>query len=109
MLDQKIVAGLIERLSALNWWPHGNVAARNDILDALNSARNEIIATAVVNEWIKSSPDAPKPADIYRLISELSPAVRPLPVERPEVTGSETDAEMDRKWEQMKQWMGEGR
>lgn len=68
MIDARVAEGLLDRLSGLNWFPRDNDQAQQDLAEALMTARNDIIATYVVNEWVRTQREAPKPADLREMI-----------------------------------------
>lgn len=68
-LDPHIVNTEFERLKALNYFPMDE-GVQNELKRALNSAPNEIVMAAAVNEWMETQSERPTPADIYRVIRE---------------------------------------
>lgn len=68
-IDPKVLAEQFERLRALNYFP-SDESVQKEIRNAMKSAPNEILLTAVVNEWLKTHTERPTPADIYRLIRQ---------------------------------------
>lgn len=68
MIDRKIAQTQIDRLAGLDWFPKDNPAAIKDLRQALEASATDVIAMAVVSDWVESNREAPKPADLRRLI-----------------------------------------
>jgi hypothetical protein len=69
VIDGKVCAHLIERLSGLSYYPRDNVQAGKDLIGALMSAFTDAIAVSVVNHWVENYTEAPKPAQLRALIT----------------------------------------
>lgn len=68
MINRGHAGNEIGRLIGLNYFPTDRKAVA-ELVTALSFARNEIIATAVINDWLESSSERPTPADIRRLVA----------------------------------------
>jgi len=72
MIDPKFATEQIERLSGLNFFPKpvkgdtASIAAFKELRLALECANSDSIGKRVVDDWIRTSPDAPKPAELRR-------------------------------------------
>lgn len=69
MIDRKVAASQVERLSGLNWYPREN-APLHELNLAAEAAYNEFILAYVVDEWLKYQTEAPKPAQLRGMIWE---------------------------------------
>lgn len=110
MVARNVARAQITRLAGLDCFvpTELRVAALDELARALAAAPDEIIAVGVIEEWLRTETEWPKPAQIYRLIEQHSEARRlAAPTQRPEpLRGDETDEEIDRRWEQFKRWNG---
>lgn len=68
MIDKKHAGNEISRLIGLNYFPTDARAIR-ELVTALTFARSEVIATAVINEWLEGASDRPTPADLRRMVA----------------------------------------
>jgi len=80
---KEIIEQLIRRLVAMNFFPPTE-EAQLDLVNALRTAKTAAIAVWVVDEWIASNRECPKPADLYQAIAaenergEESEAIRDI-------------------------------
>lgn len=68
MIDDAAAKKHVARMSGLDFFP-SEAAAVRELVAALKSASGEATAKAVVDEWIRDCRQAPKPADMRRLIA----------------------------------------
>ncbi len=68
MIDRKHAANEIGRLIGLNFFPTDQKALK-ELVTSLSFAATEIIATAVINEWLESQNQRPTPADLRRMVA----------------------------------------
>jgi hypothetical protein len=70
VIDKKVANEQIERLSGLDWYPRkDDFPAFKELSLALQSAESEFIAAHVINEWLASEVQCPKPAELRRLVN----------------------------------------
>ncbi len=67
MIERHVAQAHVERFSGLDWYPRDGAALR-ELVTAMQTAKNEVIAEVVTTNWIAESREAPKPADLRRLI-----------------------------------------
>lgn len=67
MIDAKFATHQLERLLGLNFFPSSK-SAQKELVLALQSGVDETVVQSVVTEWLGSSSDAPKPAELRHLI-----------------------------------------
>ncbi len=72
-LGRKFVAKQIGRLAGTEYFGALTEEAVIELQRALSTSPNEIIAAAVINEWLETHSDRPTPADLYRLIRAREP------------------------------------
>ena len=73
MVDKRFAADQIARLIGLKFFPSER-SAQVELVSMLTFAKNEVIAVAVINEWLESQSDRPTPADIRRLVADHNTA-----------------------------------
>lgn len=66
MIEPKVAAAQIQRLSGLNFFPK-EAAAQKELRLALEPALSEAIAASVVDDWLSTATECPKPAELRRL------------------------------------------
>lgn len=71
MIDEIAAGAILGRLCGLRGFPREKLAQR-ELRSALQTASSEQIAEAVVTDWLAESNDAPRPAELRRLISDRS-------------------------------------
>lgn len=69
MIEEKIAAAQLNRLTGLNFFPSEKPAQR-ELLKSLMFAESAAICKSVVDDWISESADRPTPAEIRRMIIE---------------------------------------
>ncbi len=69
MIEKQFAANEVSRLAGLNWFPREPLPL-NELILAVQSAATEVIAVYVVSEWLREQSEAPKPAQIRRMIWE---------------------------------------
>ena len=77
MLERDFVREQVRRLSGLSFFP-SELEALGEIINALREAPDEGAAKQFVTDWLRSNPEAPKPAEIY---SHFDGAKPPAPLE----------------------------
>jgi len=70
MIERTIASNLAMRLSGLAGFPAGREAVA-EIINALAVAKNHSTAKSVVDDWINSSPYAPRPSEIRSALVSL--------------------------------------
>jgi len=68
MISKEVCESQIGRLEGLSYYPRDKPEAIRDLAAALKAAGNDAICVAVVNAWVEENSEAPKPADLRRLI-----------------------------------------
>ena len=74
MIETKFATEQLERLSGLSFFPRpvksdtASQAAFRELRLALECATSDAIAKRVVDDWIRQSPEAPKPAELRKLV-----------------------------------------
>ena len=66
MIEPKIAAAQIQRLSGLNFFPK-EAAAQKELRLALEPALSEAIAASVIDDWLSTATECPKPSELRRL------------------------------------------
>ncbi len=70
MLDRRVIQREIGRLAGTEYFGTLNEAAIRELHRALASAPSEVIAVAVINEWLQGRSMRPTPSDLYQAIRE---------------------------------------
>lgn len=68
MLGKRFVAEQIGRLEGTEWFRALTGAGILELQRAIASAPTEIVATAIINEWLETHSERPTPADIHQAI-----------------------------------------
>lgn len=84
MIDRKHAEAEIARLAGLdNFTPsEARSKATDELVLALMAAETEIIATVVINEWLHTQREVPKPADLRALVWTENEKRLPDPIEQ---------------------------
>lgn len=72
MITQEFSGIQIERLMGLDYFP-SNKAAVKELRLAIEAAGSEAIATRIVTDWLAEHSEAPKPAELRRLVVAAKP------------------------------------
>lgn len=91
MISKLEAAEELERMSQLDFFPRGkdDKAAQKELVLAAQGAASREILSQVVSDWLLESTEAPKPADLTRLISSKRNALQvwePEPERIPDCT-----------------------
>ena len=73
MIDRKFAGDQIARLIGLKFFPSAR-SEQVELVTMLTYSRNEVIAMAVINEWLEGSSERPAPADIRRIVASHNEA-----------------------------------
>lgn len=71
MISRKLAEREVNRLAGTNFFGALKDPAIAELVQALRSSRNEIVAVATINEWLAGSSERPTPADLYRIIAAI--------------------------------------